>query len=139
MEMPVVLVVESEALIRMSAVHMVEDAGFEAVQAHNADEAIRILESLSDIRAVFTGINMSGSMNGLRLARAIRDRWPPIHLIVASGRDAPAGEKFPANWRFIRKPYTFEQIAKTLRELFGPSPTAHRFIGGTDHYYDTVL
>jgi two-component system, response regulator PdtaR len=138
MEMPVVLVVESDVLIRMSAVHMVEDAGFEAVQARNADEAIRILESLSDIRAVFTGINMSGSMNGLRLARAIRDRWPPIHLIVASGRDAPACKEMPANGRFLRKPYTAEQVEATLRELLGSDPALYRFISGVSHIRGSV-
>jgi two-component system, response regulator PdtaR len=137
--MSVVLVVESDALIRMSAVHMVEDSGFEAVPAHNAEEAIRVLESLSDIRAVFTGINMSGSMNGLRLARAIRDRWPPMHVILASGRDAPGGEKFPANWRFVRKPYTFEQVAKALRELLGPNPAMYRIIGGANHIHGSVV
>lgn len=136
--MVVVLVVESDVLIRMSAVHMVEDAGYEAVTARNAEEAIRILESLNDIRAVFTGINMSGSMDGLRLARAIRDRWPPIHLIVASGRNAPANKEFPANGRFLRKPYTAEHVAKALRELFDPDPATYRFIGGTAHYYDRM-
>lgn len=117
------LVVESEALIRMSAVHMVEDAGFAAVAAAcNADEAIAILESRSDIRAVFTDIHMSGSMNGLSLAHAIRARWPEIHLVVASGRDAPAKEEMPANGRFIRKPYTAGHVSAVLQEIFGPNP-----------------
>jgi hypothetical protein len=63
---------------------------------------------------------MSGSMDGLRLAHAIRRRWPPIHLIVASGSDI-AG-KLPVNGRFIRKPYSAEQVAAALRELFGIVP-----------------
>jgi CheY-like chemotaxis protein len=65
---------------------MVEKAGFEAIEAIDADEAIRILESRNDIRAVFTDIQMPGSMDGLKLARAVRDRWPPVALIVTSGR-----------------------------------------------------
>jgi len=116
-----VLVVESETLIRMSAIHMMEDAGFAAVDACNADEAITILERRSDIRAVFTDIHMSGSMNGLGLAHEVRARWPAIHLIVASGRDA-SNEEMPANGRFIRKPYAAEQVTAVLRELFGPRP-----------------
>lgn len=139
MEMPVVLVVESDALIRISAVHMVQDSGFEAVPACNADEAIRVLESLSDIRVVFTGINMSGSMNGLRLARAIRDRWPPIHVIVASGRDAPACKELPTNGRFLRKPYTAEQVEAALRELLGSDPAIYRFIGGASRIHGSVV
>ncbi|HEY4941450.1 MAG TPA: response regulator [Rhizomicrobium sp.] len=127
--MEMVLVVESEALIRMSAVHIVQDAGFATLDAGNADEAIAMLESRGDIRAVFTDINMTGSMNGLRLAHAIRGRWPPIHLIVASGRKVPAEGELPANGRFILKPYTPEHVAAVLRELFGSQPAPDR-IGG---------
>src|SRR5438270_804390 len=83
---PVVLIVEDEILVRMSAVDMVEDAGFHAISASDADEAIRLLESRNDIRAMFTDIQMPGSMDGLRLARVVRSRWPPVALIVTSGR-----------------------------------------------------
>ena len=82
---PVVLVVDDEVLVRTVAVDMVEQAGFEVIEASNADEAIRILESRQDIRAVFTDIQMPGSMDGLRLAQSVRDRWPPVALIVTSG------------------------------------------------------
>jgi two-component system, response regulator PdtaR len=81
-----VLVVEDESLVRMNALAMVEEAGFEAIAASDADEAIRLLESRSDIRAVFTDIQMPGSMDGLRLARVVRDRWPPVALIITSGQ-----------------------------------------------------
>jgi CheY-like chemotaxis protein len=120
MAKPFVLIVEEDALIRKSALHMIEDAGYAAVEACNADEAIAILERRSDIRVVFTDINMSGSMDGLKLAHAIRGRWPPIHLIVASGLDLQG--KLPANGRFVRKPYTAEHITTALDELFGSDP-----------------
>jgi CheY-like chemotaxis protein len=122
MEKAVILVVENEAIIRMSAVQMVEDAGFSATEACNADEAIAILENRRDIRAVFTDINMSGSMDGLKLAHAIRGRWPPIHLVVTSGRTGQNETNLPANTRFIRKPYAATQVAAALRELFGLKP-----------------
>ena len=70
----VVLVVEDESLVRSTAMDMVEEAGFEAIAASDADEAIRILESRNDIRAVFTDVHMPGSMDGLRLARVVRNR-----------------------------------------------------------------
>jgi CheY-like chemotaxis protein len=57
----VVLIVEDEALVRMTAV-MVEEAGFEVLEATNADEAIRLLEARRDITVVFTDIEMPGSM-----------------------------------------------------------------------------
>jgi len=83
---PVVLIVEDEFLLRMEAADMVRAAGFEAVEAANADQAIEILEARRDIRVVFTDIQMPGSMDGLKLARAIRGRWPPIKIVATSGR-----------------------------------------------------
>ena len=76
------LVVEDEPLSRIHALNLVEEAGYVAIEASNADEAISILEARKDIRIVFTDIDMPGSMDGLKLARAIRDRWPPIELIL---------------------------------------------------------
>jgi CheY-like chemotaxis protein len=133
MEKPIVLIVESEALIRMSAVHMVEDAGFSSLNVCNADEAIDVLESRRDVRAVFTDINMSGSMDGLKLAEAIRGRWPPIHLIVTSG--ANMADKLPADGRFILKPYSAEQVEAVLSELFSSHPAPHRLfsVSGGKH------
>lgn len=84
--MSVVLVVEDEPLIRMAACMIVEDAGFIALEAANADDAIRILESRSDIRLIFTDVDMPGSLDGLKLAHFVRNRWPPIKIIVASGK-----------------------------------------------------
>jgi CheY-like chemotaxis protein len=115
----VILVVEDEVLIRMGAVQMLEEAGFEVVEASNADDAMSILELRSDIRAIFTDINMPGTLDGLRLARAVRGRWPPIHLILTSGLVSPREEDFPANGRFIRKPYDSAHVVATVRELLG--------------------
>src|SRR5580700_2917182 len=97
---PVVLVVEDEFLIRMNAAEMIEEAGFEVVEASNADEAVAILEARLDIAVVFTDIQMPGSMDGLKLAKAVRDRWPPIHIVATSGHvtvdedDLPDGSVF---------------------------------------------
>jgi CheY-like chemotaxis protein len=83
---PVVLIVEDEFLLRMDAVDMVADAGFEVVEAADADEAIGILDARRDIAVVFTDIQMPGSMDGLKLARAVKGRWPPIKIVATSGR-----------------------------------------------------
>ena len=97
---PVVLVVEDEFLLRMEAADMVKAAGFEVVEAGNADEAIEILEARRDITLVFTDIQMPGSMDGLKLARAVRGRWPPIKIVATSGHlhvretDLPEGGRF---------------------------------------------
>src|ERR1700753_2341450 len=82
---PVVLVVEDEFLLRMDAVDMIESAGFSVVEAADADAAIEILEARNDIAVIFTDIQLPGSMDGLKLARAGRGRWPPIKVIPSSG------------------------------------------------------
>jgi CheY-like chemotaxis protein len=118
MDNPIVLVVEDEFFIRMNAVQMLEDAGYATLEASNADEAILLLEGRADIRAVFTDINMSGSMDGLKLAHAIRGRWPPIHLIVTSGLQMLTEAELPSKGRFIGKPYNNAHVVSMFRELF---------------------
>ena len=121
----VILIVEDELLIRMNAVEMIEDAGFEVLEAASADEAIAILESRLDITVVFTDIQMPGSMNGLKLATVVRDRWPPIQIVATSGLvDVRTGD-LPDGGRFLPKPYSPAQIIGTLRELTnGICPTS---------------
>jgi CheY-like chemotaxis protein len=96
---------------------MVEDAGFEAIAASDADDAIRILESRNDIRAVFTDVQMPGSMDGIRLARVVRNRWPPVALIVTSGHMNVPQSDLPTGGRFLKKPYEPIQIETALRQV----------------------
>jgi CheY-like chemotaxis protein len=116
---PVVLVVEDDLLIRMSAADMVESADCIAVEAANADEAVSILEARSDISVVFTDIQMPGSMDGLKLAAAVRDRWPPIKIIATSGQVRVDGDMLPSGGRFLPKPYSAREVAMNLKELIG--------------------
>jgi CheY-like chemotaxis protein len=118
---PVVLIVEDELLLRMNAVEMIEAAGFEVVEAANADEAIEILESRRDITVVFTDIQMPGSMDGLKLARAVRGRWPPIKIIATSGHVDIGETDLPEGGRFLPKPYSPRQVTGVLRELISGS------------------
>lgn len=115
---PCILVVEDEPMILLMSMDLVEDAGFEAIAARNADEAIKLLEDRGDIRLVFTDIDMpSGSMNGLRLAEAVRGRWPPIELILISGHLHIDELDLPKRSRFFTKPYDAYNIAKTMRAM----------------------
>jgi CheY-like chemotaxis protein len=114
---PLVLVVEDEFFSRWHAVDLVEAAGYRTIEASNADEAIAILESRKDIRVVFTDINMPGSMDGLKLARAIRDRWPPIELILTSGHFSVPESDIPERGLFFPKPYRDEEIVSALHKF----------------------
>jgi len=116
---PVVLVVEDDYLLRLDAADMIKAADFEVIEAANADEAIAILESRNDIAVIFTDIQMPGSMDGLRLAHAVRDRWPPVELIVTSGRCHIRANDLPDRGRFIAKPYDFDALSQAFQEMVG--------------------
>jgi len=121
LEKPVVLVVEDHPIIRMETVQMVEDAGYRVLDAPNTNEAMTILERCRGIRAVFTEIRVPGHRNGMDLGRAIAERWPLIRLIMTSG--VPKADNFPADWRYIPKPYDGGQLAAALCALVIPHLT----------------
>lgn len=108
-----VLVVEDEPLLRMVAVNLVEDAGFEALEAANGQEALALLETVSDIRILFTDIEMP-IMDGLALAIAVRERWPPIEIVVVSGNERPTIAALPERGVFFKKPYDVRRLVDTL-------------------------
>jgi two-component sensor histidine kinase/CheY-like chemotaxis protein len=114
-----VLVVEDEMMLRMRAVDMVEDAGFTAVEAINADDALAILESRSDIEMLFTDIQMPGSMDGLKLAYAVHARWPLIKIILVSGQLKLTDNDKPPDSRFFGKPLGVAQMIAEMQDMMG--------------------
>jgi CheY-like chemotaxis protein len=121
----VVLVVEDEMLLRMRTVDMVEDAGFASIEAVDADEAVAILESRSDIALLFTDIQMPGSMDGLTLAHAVHERWPPIKIILVSGQLRPANIDIPADSRFFGKPLEAGEMIVEMQNMIGHAGNRH--------------
>ena len=113
------LVVEDEMMLRMRAVDIVEDAGFRSVEAIDADQALSILESRSDISLLFTDIQMPGSMDGLKLAHAVHDRWPAIKIILVSGQVKPSDADRPIDSRFFGKPLEMKRMVAELQEMVG--------------------
>ena len=106
-------------MLRMLAVEVVEEAGFIAIEARYADEAVILLESRTDIALLFTDINMPGGMDGLKLAHAVRDRWPPIKILVVSGKQRLQPSELPSNSCFLGKPYQVTALVEELRLLVG--------------------
>ena len=113
----VVLIVEDEFLLRMNAAEMISEAGFEVVEAGNADDAIAILETRPDIHVVFTDIQMPGSMDGLKLASFVRGRWPPIKIVATSGFVSVGEGDLPEGSRFLSKPYSPTHLLQGVREM----------------------
>jgi two-component system, response regulator PdtaR len=113
----VVLIVEDEPLLRMNAVDLVEDAGFEAVAAANAGQAIQVLERRDDIRIILSDIDMPPGMDGMKLVAIVRDRWPPIEIILVSGQLASAEVELPERGLFFSKPYRSGELIAAMTRL----------------------
>jgi CheY-like chemotaxis protein len=116
---PLVLVVEDEPLLRMAAVDMVEEAGFEPVEAADATEAVRILEARFDIRIVFSDIDMPRGIDGMKLAALIRNRWPPIDIILTSGHVDASEVDLPVRSMFFSKPYNEKVVVAAMKKFVG--------------------
>ena len=112
-----VLVVEDEALVRMDIVGYLEDEGFIVYEACDADQAIAQLEIHADIRILFTDIDMPGSMDGLKLSAFVRNRWPPVRIVVTSGHRIVDVTDLPDGGVFHSKPYQRAAIVQSFREL----------------------
>ena len=116
---PIVLIVEDDPLLRMLAVELVEEAGCVALEAGNADEAVALLQSRADISLLFTDIDMPGTMDGLKLAHAVRDRWPPVKILIVSGKVRLQPSELPSNSCFVGNPYQAAAMVAELRSLVG--------------------
>ena len=81
----------------------------------NADQAIEALESRNDISVVFTDIEMPGSMDGLKLAAYVRDRFPLVTIVITSGKKLPAS--LPERAVFMPKPYMSKLVIETIGRL----------------------
>ena len=112
---PIVLVVEDTAIQRLDAVSMIEHAGFEALEAASAEDALSILETHSSVDVVFTDIRMPGGMDGLKLAAAVKARWPAITVLTTSGALEIPDDQLPEGCLFLPKPYSAEQIVSAIQ------------------------
>jgi len=114
---PMVLVVDDEPLVRLDLIDLVEEAGFDTVQAANSQGALKILEDRDDVRVVFTDIRMPGDMDGLAFAHLVRDRWPPTYIVICSGNAEPLQSELPKNAIFLSKPCNGPKLKALLSTI----------------------
>lgn len=112
-----VLVIEDEPVLRVDALDMVEKAGFEAVEAADISDAIHILETRPDIRVVYMDLDMPRGIMGIELAATIRDRWPPIEIILTAAYFTKEDLTLPARAEFYAKPILRDQVVDAIRRL----------------------
>ena len=112
----VVLIVEDEPFVRLTGADLLAEAGFEVLEAGNADEALRILEATPEVRIVFSDVEMPGSLDGLGLVRNICRRWPSIGIVLTSGHHIRE-EMIPCDGRFVPKPYDGQALVREIEEI----------------------
>ena len=114
---PTILVAEDNGLLRLVASELLEDHGYTVVEADNAEEALKVMEKRTDVRLLFTDIQMPPGCDGLELAREVHNRWPKVHLVITSGQVQPSRAEIADHGRFIRKPYQAEDLLGQIDEL----------------------
>ena len=112
-----ILVVEDEPLFRMNIADQLQDLGFDVLKAANARDAVTMLLANDDIRLMFTDVDMPGGMDGLKLAATVRDRWPPIKIIVTSRLRQIFLNELPDESRFFKKPCIGVAVTSAMREM----------------------
>src|SRR5690348_9930634 len=112
---PKILIVDDEPLVRMHARQIVEEAGYTAIEAGNADDALRLLAD-EGVTVVVTDVQMPGSMDGLELAHRVKTTWPLIVVIVMSGQHLPPPADLPEGARFLSKPFSEQRLVDVLAD-----------------------
>ena len=119
----VILLAEDEALVRMVAADILNDAGFRVIESVNANESLTMLQARCDVQALVTDVEMPGALDGFTLARLVDKTWPQIGIVVVSGRAQPAEGDLPPKALFLGKPYTPDALVKAVRSIL-PRPEA---------------
>ena len=114
---PLVLVVDDEELLRLNAADLLEDHGYKVLEAENAAAALKVLETLPDVRLLFTDIQMPGKLDGMDLARRVHARWPNVLLVITSGQISPTRAEIPDDGRFVAKPYRASELLGQVNDL----------------------
>lgn len=116
-----ILIVEDEPLIRMCAVDFAEEAGYRAIEAKDAVEALGVLEAGTEVGLLFTDITLPGTIDGLDLVAQVAERWPQVRIMLASGTldgldaaVAPGAHRLP-------KPYGFREFTAALEQIGEPA------------------
>jgi CheY-like chemotaxis protein len=125
-------VVEDEVLIRVCAAHCLLDAGFEVIEAGDAEEALSVLVGGRDVGLVFTDVNMPGRLDGYDLAWEARRRRPGLPLIVTSGKTPARWRRMPAGGTFLHKPYRPEALPAMVAHLLANAPAQLRVVASRD-------
>ncbi len=111
-----VLLVEDEPLVLRSTADLLNDDGYDVVEATSFADAVRLLESRPDLSALVTDIGIDGEQDGIALARTVANRWPHVRIVLVSGQTRPREDQYPADAIFFTKPYAPQALLTMVRQ-----------------------
>jgi PAS domain S-box-containing protein len=110
-----VLLVEDNPEVQEVTCAFLEELGYQVTTADNAEAALERLAAEKDISLVFSDIVMPGTMNGIALARRVRNVYPHIGVLLTTGY-APQRELADETLPVLRKPYRLGSLSSALRD-----------------------
>jgi CheY-like chemotaxis protein len=113
-----VLLVEDNDELGDGTAALLKENGCDVRRARSADEALRLLDAGPDVDVILSDIVMPGTMDGVALARIVRERWPRLPVVLISGYSsalAQAGDDFEV----LRKPCPPDELMRALRRALG--------------------
>ena len=118
-----VLVVEDEPIIRIYVSDILEQSGFDVIEAATGEEALSQIAEGERVCAIVSDVAMPGPIDGFELARRVRHDWPRTGVVLVSGVIEPSGVYLPLGVRFIPKPVKASTLLRLLREVADPRAT----------------
>ena len=121
-----VLAVDDDALVRMNTAAMLEDLGHRPIEAASGREALAVLDRGDAVDLMITDQAMPG-MTGVRLASAVRERWPRIPIILATGyAELPPGTD--SNFVKLDKPFLQDGLVRAIEEAMNSAEGAGKLV-----------
>jgi DNA-binding NtrC family response regulator len=114
---PVAILVESDVLVRMTASDMLIDAGFQTIEAGDAQEALALLTAHHGVRLLITSRRLPGDVDGITLTHIARRHRPDLGIIVTTGGGDIATLDLPDGVKQLRKPYAFSNLLQEVQQV----------------------
>jgi len=124
MKRPTILLVEDEDLIRSLLTEAMTDDGFDVVAMESGDDALRWLQTGENFDLLLTDIQLPGTLDGIAIAHAARERRPRVPIIFTTGQPDRLGP-WPSGDidLFIAKPYRPSEICSAITRMTGRETT----------------
>lgn len=109
-----IMVVEDDVMVRTAIAEALRAAGLQVIEAASGDEAWNFLLSGSHVDIIFSDVQMPGSIDGVSLAKRVKENYPAITVILTSGGPLSDPAAYP---HFFAKPYRLANVVAMITSL----------------------